>query len=225
VTVTFRSTLDLLKADTARYLHYDAPGAPMTPAKVLRTYLAYQGLQATVLFRVAHWARHASGGGAAGVVRGVLRAVHPVLQRFTDITTGTFISPDAEIGPGLYVAHNGGTIIGPIRMGANCNIGYSTTLGRSGRGLLGGVPQFGDRVVVAVGARVLGELTVGDDAMIGANSVVTRDVPARGLASGVPAKVVSHKGSFDYLEYPGMDQDLARAESLAAMTAQAGAPR
>jgi serine O-acetyltransferase len=145
----------------------------------------------------------------------------PVLfvERFLRSTCGIQITPHAHIGPGLQFTHEGNVIIGPVRMGRNCSISHGVTLGR---GLLDGdgpgyddTPTLKDRVWVGPGAVIAGALTIGSDAVVGANSVVLRDVPPRGVVLGVPARMVSRKGSFTQLSYRGMTSDPDRAASLA----------
>ncbi|WP_268762147.1 DapH/DapD/GlmU-related protein, partial [Frankia casuarinae] len=65
------------------------------------------------------------------------------------------------------------------------------TIGKSGTGEKFGRPTIGDRVSIGTGARILGRLEVGDDALVGANAVVTRSLAARSVAVGAPARVVS----------------------------------
>ena len=129
----------------------------------------------------------------APAVRPVLavlgRLIYPVLSRVNDIVNGIWISPDADIGPRLFIAHYGGVVIGAATIGANCNIGNHTTIGKSGRGAGAGRPVLADRVVVAPSARVLGPLYIGADAMIGVNSVPITDVPDR----RIPARLISYR--------------------------------
>jgi serine O-acetyltransferase len=124
--------------------------------------------------------------------------------------TGIEIDPDAHLGPGLMIPHDGTIVIGPVRVGRNCTISHGVTLGQ---GLLGDgpaqddTPVLGDRVWVGPGAVIAGPIRVGSDAAVGANSVVLRDVPPRGVVLGVPSRVVSQKGSFTQIYYRGMDDD------------------
>jgi serine O-acetyltransferase len=72
-------------------------------------------------------------------------------------------------------------------------------LGQLNRGPRAGCPVIGDRVFFGSGAKVIGRIMVGNDASIGANAVVTKDVPASGVAGGVPARILSDAGSRGYI--------------------------
>jgi serine O-acetyltransferase len=100
-------------------------------------------------------------------------------------------------------------------LGTNCNLAHGVTIGLAGRGERRGAPKLGNRVFVGTNAVVVGKITIGDDVMIGAGSVVTTSVPPRGVVLGNPARVVSFDGSFDHIAYDGMDTDPERLESLA----------
>src|SRR5258708_7317924 len=82
--------------------------------------------------------------------------------------------------------------------------------GVAGSGDNRGAPGIGNRVFIGAHSIIVGRITVGDDAVICAGSVVTRSVPARAMVMGNPARVVSYDGSFDYIFYDGMDADPAR---------------
>jgi serine O-acetyltransferase len=144
----------------------------------------------------------------------VVAAFGLLLERFIRSFSGISIANHAHLGAGLLLAHEGGIVIGPVRLGRHCTISHGVTLGR---GLLDGdgpsyadTPVLGDRVWVGPGAVIAGRLTVGSDAAVGANSVVLRDVPPCGVVLGVPARLVSRKGSFTQVFYRGMETDPAR---------------
>lgn len=177
------------------------------------------GLQATLTYRIGSFSQRSMGGSrvfskACGILSGLL---YVVLSKISQTVTGIWIDPAAEVGPGLYIGHFGGVIIGPCKIGENCNIAHGVTLGRSGVGTSEGRPRVGDRVSVATGAKVLGKINIGDDCLIGANTVVVKSLPDRAVAVGSPARIVSLRGSFDYVDYPGMAADPRRIASLQAV--------
>jgi serine O-acetyltransferase len=135
--------------------------------------------------------------------------------RLNDAVNGIWISRDAQIGGGLYIAHYGGVIIGHVRIGSNCNIGNNVTIGKSTEGSYEDVPTIGNRVSIAVGSRILGKISVGHDALVGPNSVVMREVPQRGVVLGAPARQLARHGSFNHVSYRGMELDEQRSQSLA----------
>jgi serine O-acetyltransferase len=93
------------------------------------------------------------------------------------------------IGPGLFISHGQGTILSAERIGANLQVHQGVTVGWDYRG--DRRPIIGDDVFIGAGAKILGALTVGDGARIGANAVVVCDVPPRATAVGVPARIVA----------------------------------
>ena len=99
------------------------------------------------------------------------------------------IPVEASIGPDTFLAHGGvGVVIHPHAViGSNVMINTGVVIG--GRRKLG-APTIGDNVYLGTGCKVLGNVTVGSGSIIGANAVVTRDVPPRAIAAGVPARVL-----------------------------------
>lgn len=153
------------------------------------------------------------------IVGRVLGGLSFIAQRVFTAITGVEINPHAHLGPGLLIPHDGHIVIGPVRVGRHCTISHSVTLGQ---GLQGDdaahedTPVLGDRVWVGPGAVIAGPIQVGSDASVGANSVLLRDVPARGVVLGVPARVLSYKGSFSQVYYRGMAEDPERRLALEA---------
>lgn len=125
------------------------------------------------------------------------RRRHPILaacvRRAAVAVTGAELHPDAAIGSSLRLAHTVGTVIGAgTVIGSEVTIYQGVTLGAvrmgEGRATSEAYPRIGDRVTIYAGAVVLGGITIGDDAVIGANSVVLTDVPAAHVAVGAPAR-------------------------------------
>ncbi len=111
---------------------------------------------------------------------------------------GIEVSPLVEIGGGLFLPHTVGTVIGAARIGDNCTIMQGVTLGTSEPEIgftAAARPVVGNGVLIGAGAKVIGGITVGDHAKIGANAVVLRDVPSHSVAVGVPATVLARSAS------------------------------
>lgn len=101
------------------------------------------------------------------------------------------IHPAARIGSGVMLDHASGIVIGETStVGDDCSIMQGVTLGGTGKEVVNRHPKIGNGVLISVGAKVLGNITVGDEAKIAAGSVVLRDVAARTTVAGIPAKVV-----------------------------------
>ena len=175
-----------------------------------------QGLWACAVYRFFQpLVRHRRPG-----VRRIAHLASIPAKKWIEVVAGISLPAQCEIGPGLYISHFGNVIVSPrARLGRNCNLGHGVTIGSGGRGEkdganLEGVPVIGDRVYVGPGACLFGPIRVGHDASVGANAVVTHSLQDRDVAVGVPARVVSHKGSFDYVHYRGMESDPERTASL-----------
>lgn len=115
---------------------------------------------------------------------------------------GISIHYTTEVGKGLYIGHFGGIIVNPsARIGQNVNFSPNVLLGLSYNSELKKFefPVIGDRVYLGNGVKVIGGVVIGDDALVGAGAVVTKDLPAKAVAVGIPAKMISQKGSSEYV--------------------------
>jgi serine O-acetyltransferase len=161
--------------------------------------LTRQGLWALTEYRFSRWVgKNVRFPG----LRQALKLYCFVWHKWIEILTGIDIHHSCEIGKGLYIGHFGGIFLASgVRMGDYCNLSQDVSIGWAGRGEKRGCPALGDRVYVAPGAKIIGKITVGNDVAIGANAVVTKDLPDNAVAVGVPAKVISHEGSADFILY------------------------
>jgi serine O-acetyltransferase len=136
---------------------------------VARMLLADNCMQATVLYRLSRL-----------LLRRRLRTLAEGTHAFSKWLTNLDISPHAQIGPGVYFYHGLGTVIGK-----------GTTIGRGAlicqQVTTGGGPTLGEEIRLWAGAKVIGRVKVGDRCEVGANGVVTSDIPADHIAVGVPA--------------------------------------
>jgi serine O-acetyltransferase len=105
------------------------------------------------------------------------------------------IHPAAKIGRGIMLDHGSGIVIGETaEIGDNSSLLHNVTLGGSGKETGDRHPKVGRGVMIGAGAKILGNIVVGDCARIAAGSVVLKDVPPRTTVAGVPARVVGEAG-------------------------------
>jgi serine O-acetyltransferase len=166
---------------------------------MVRTILLTQAIWAIIGYRFMRWTLFEL---RMPIVKQVLKFFGGIYHLAAETVTGIQISPDVDIGPGLYIGHFGEICIGgPTKIGKFCNLSQGNTIGVAGRGDKRGIPELGDFVYVAPGAKVIGKIKIGDYVAIGANAVVTKDVPDNAVVAGVPAKVISFKSSRDFIEF------------------------
>ncbi|HFD8683862.1 TPA: serine O-acetyltransferase EpsC, partial [Clostridium perfringens] len=104
--------------------------------------------------------------------------------------TGIEIHPGAKIGKGLFIDHGMGVVIGETaEIGDNVTIYHGVTLGGTGKDKGKRHPTIGNNVIIGCGAKILGPISIGDGAKIGANSVVLKNVPKGKTAVGIPAVI------------------------------------
>jgi serine O-acetyltransferase len=152
--------------------------------RILVRGLLSQGFQALVVYRIFRWFHER---------RIPTQPIRFFVERLIEIVTGISIPAQAQIGKGLRIHHFGGIIIhSQTVIGEGCTLYHGVTLGD--RGGWGGAPRIGNHVIIGAGAKILGDVTVGDDCQVGANAVVRISVPAGCLAVGVPA-IIKKPGS------------------------------
>ena len=112
-----------------------------------------------------------------------------LISQIARFFTGIEIHPGATIGKGLCIDHGIGVVIGETaEIGDDVLIYHGVTLGGTGKDKGKRHPTIGNGVVIGAGAKVLGPIKVGNNAKIGANAVVVKDVPEGATAVGIPAK-------------------------------------
>ena len=182
-----------LAVDFERYL--GGPG-PWSPWVRMRVALGTPQMWVLAVYRLGVYLRTEAPPLVALLAKPLWHVASSVLNTLFDIHIGA----GAEIGPGLYLGHVGGVWINAgATLGASCNVSQGVVVGAAGGA---GLPVIGDRVWLGPHAVVTGHVRVGDDAVIGANSLVAADVPARGVALGVPARVIAHSGSGHLVRVP-----------------------
>jgi len=122
------------------------------------------------------------------------------IKRISEVIFNTEISEYADLAGGFYIAHVGNVIIAHhTKIGKNTSMHQGVTIGVSGAD--DKLPVIGDRVYFGAGCKVVGSITIGNDVVIGANAVVTKDVPDNAIVVGIPAKVLNYKGSYEFVHY------------------------
>ena len=155
-----------------------------------------QGFWAGFQYRVAHAVYKMP----IPIVKQLLQLFCLVWQKVIEITTGISIPASAQIGHSFYIGHFGGIILNAkTRIGDNCNISQGVTIGVSGLGENRGVPIIGNNVYVGANVVIAGNIKVEDNVLIGACSLVNKDVVANSVMLGVPAVKVSEKSSQGYI--------------------------
>jgi len=131
-----------------------------------------------------------------------------LISQVTRFFTGIEIHPGAQIGRRLFIDHGMGVVIGETcRIGDNVTIYQGVTLGGTGKERGKRHPDIGDNVLIAAGAKVLGNITINANVNIGANSVVLNSVPSYSTVVGIPGHIVKQDGrrigkTFDHRNLP-----------------------
>ncbi len=174
----FLAAPDLVEA-ASRDLRWIAVRDPAS-ARLLPPFLNFKGYIALQAFRVSNWLWHGNRCDTA-----------LLLQRESSDSLGVSIHPSATIGTPVFLDHATGLVVGAlVEIGDEVTILHNVTLGRKDAPA-GRAPRVGRGVLLSEGATILGDISVGDFAKIGAGAVVTRDVPAGCTAVGVPARLTN----------------------------------
>ncbi|HEY7268480.1 MAG TPA: hypothetical protein VH951_01515, partial [Dehalococcoidia bacterium] len=160
---------------------FDKAEKPVHLGEALRLLWQFAGLRATAWYRLssAAYRRHIP------LLPGMIARMN--LRRY-----GLDIVSSVPIGPGLYIPHPVGTVVMAVSLGAHCHLISGVTIGMR---TVQAFPRIGDNVTISAGARVLGDIYVGDGATIGANAVVITNVPDGATMVGAPAQPTKPKAS------------------------------
>jgi len=146
--------------------------------------LAYSGFHALLAHRLAHW-----------LWKKNIPIVPRLISQFARWVTGIEIHPGAQIGRGFFIDHGMGVVIGETAViGDFVTLFQGVTLGGTGKERGKRHPTLGNHVVVGAGAKVLGNITIGDFVKVGANSVVLRSVPSNSTVIGIPGRIIKTIG-------------------------------
>jgi serine O-acetyltransferase len=150
-----------------------------TSWKALVKVLLTDGTPAMIWYRLMQWAR-----------RWRLAPLEMLFNKVNTVCCSCIIGRGAEFGPGFVLVHSQGVVInGTVRAGRDVKIEHQVTIGAEKRQ----IPVLGDDVFIGAGAKILGPVTIGDGARVGANAVVVADVPPHSTVVGIPARVVRRR--------------------------------
>jgi serine O-acetyltransferase len=153
----------------------------------LEIVLCYPGFHAVILHRMAHGL----------YVRGWF-TLGRIVSQFSRAVTGIEIHPGARIGRRFFIDHGMGVVIGETsEIGDDVLLYQGVTLGGTGKGAGKRHPTIGNGAVIGTGAKILGDIRIGDFVKVGAGSVVVRPVPDHSTVVGVPGRVVGDGGYID----------------------------
>lgn len=180
---------ELIRSDLSRFTQtFVLRGQPFSKRRVFWESVIFKaGFQAVLLYRVSHWLFQ----------RGW---IYPAwsLSRLSVAITGAEIEFNAEIGPAMFVSHPVGIVVGRgTVIGSEVTLFQGVTFGVKSwhPDEIRQFPRVGNRCYFFAGAAVLGDVTIGNNCIVGAHAVLTSDLPDGGLALGVPAKVYPDKGA------------------------------
>lgn len=165
-------------------LTYDYRFERPTFFRLIFRYFFQQALRSVVDYRLARYFQ----------LKG-FKFLTVLIQNFSYRSTGAEINTSAIIGPGLKLPHPNGVVIGHgVHIAKNVTIYQQVTLGGKGRktDVLPRYPVIGENTIIYAGAKIVGAVNVGKNAVVGANSVVTKDVADGETVAGVPARVIKN---------------------------------
>ncbi|MBT2701026.1 serine acetyltransferase [Bacillus sp. ISL-40] len=171
---------ETIQADIFRNL-----GCELSTGQIIKKFLFEESRpwKFIVMFRLAH---------EYDAKKGIIGKIIKKLYNYFAFKYGYEIAPRTQIGKGFRLPHRGGIIVihANAVIGEQCEIMQGVTIGNNIMKSRNAVAVIGNGVTLCAGAKVIGDVRIGDNVMIGANSVVTKDIPANSIAAGMTARVI-----------------------------------
>ena len=168
-----------MRTDIAAYYERD----PVC-TRLIEPILYFKGFHAIQTHRLAHWLFH----------QGRTDFAYYLQSRSSEVFQ-TDINPRAPVGRGLFLDHATGLVVGATAtIGNDCSILHGVTLGGTGKEQGDRHPKVGNGILIGAGAKILGNIPIGDCSRVAAGSMVLKPVPSKTTVAGVPAKVVGVAG-------------------------------
>lgn len=168
----------------------------------LGIFLYYPGFQAVLAHRLFHYLWNLD----LGILSCPLKIIIRFCAYLIRMITGIEIHPGAKLGKNFFIDHGAGVVIGETTIvGDNVTIYQGVTLGGVSVKKEKRHPTLGSNIIVGAGAKILGNISIGDYVQVGANSVVVRDVPSNSTVAGIPGRILKMNGdlkeAIDNLEH------------------------
>lgn len=150
----------------------------------------HAGFRTLIVYRFGRWRMSVQ----PRLLRAGLSLIYRIMERHVRFKYGIELPYTVQLGKGVVFEHQHGIVIhGNAKIGDGCIIRQSVTIGNKSLDSPFDAPIIGNYVNIGAGAKILGKVTIGHHASIGANAVVTHDIPDYAVAVGIPAKVIKNK--------------------------------
>ncbi|MEI8389595.1 MAG: serine acetyltransferase [bacterium] len=192
--MSYSDLTDYIKSDFERYYLENE-----STKNYLHLFAVNPGLWVLVVYRICRYFKYDF---KIPLIKQFISLILLILSHILRFMTCIELPAGAKIGKSCFIPHIGSLIISyKAEIGDNCSILPGVVIGRSGRGKNDGVPKLGSQVFIGAGAKIIGDIKIEDNVAIGANAVVSSNLTKNAVAVGIPAKVVSYKGSSDFIRY------------------------
>lgn len=183
--MTFKECLRYIKSDLAMFPKKNFGG--------IKYFFSNASFKLTIWLRIGHYLRQ-----KRGLIFKLLYGMVFLIHKHNQYLTGIQIRLETKVGEGLRFQHFSGIVINEAAViGHHCLIFHGVTIGAASSG----IPRIGNHVILSSGCKVIGGVHIGDNVIIGANAVVTHDIPDNSIAVGIPAKVIGQNNSKKMADY------------------------